>query len=138
MNTQKITLGDVWEDVTKTRKMTNRIKDRDNIVCRMTKTKSGAIKMVIQIGMEICDLLKWKKGDRIRIMKNKVNGTFLKIISCADNGYTLYEPNAKPCRLNVNCTFDFHKKYVLSHTKIVSFDMDKNSIVIDLSSLINE
>lgn len=139
MNTQsKITLGDVWEEISKS-VHPNRKKEKDDITCRFSKNKAGSIRMVFNIGMDICTLMEWKAGDKILLFRNKINGHLVKLSRSPDlHGYTLNTPASNPARMNVSSTLPFHKKYVLMYTKIVNFELDKNSILVDLSSLLQE
>ena len=143
MNSQAktgVTIGDVWEDITKNKSSYTRTKDKDNIICRLTKTRSKIEKtvMCLQIGIEICDLMGWKKNDHMMIFKNKISGTLLKITKSTDNGYKLSEPNKNPCRLNLHMTIEANKKHIMGATKIVHFDMDKNFIIVDYSALLKD
>lgn len=137
-NKNNLTIGDAWEDIIVKKQHHNRSKEKDNIIVRMIRAKSGNIAVSIQIGVEICDLLGWKKADRLHIMRNKLNGTLIKLSKANLEGHKLYEPNVNPCRRNISLTIDFHKKYILENTKLVNFDLEKNYIVIDISNLCNE
>lgn len=138
MNTQNnIKLGDVWEELTK-KKTYTRARETDNIIMRCTQAKSGQIRFSMQIGIDICDIFKWKKGDILSIMRNKLNGTFLKVSKSSLNGLKLTSPTKNAGRLNLWGTFDYHKKYILENTKIVSFELNKDYLIVDLSSLFNE
>lgn len=134
-NKNTVTIGDVWEEITHPKQHYNRERLKDNIIMRLVKTKSKSIAANIQIGMDICDLLKWKKGDKMLVMRNKLNGTQLRISKSFDDGYKLVEPNKNPCRMNINLTFTDHPKYMLSLTKEVTFELNKDHIIIDFSNL---
>jgi hypothetical protein len=137
MNTQKITLGDVWEDIS-TNRTNNRQRETDNITCRMIKNKAGSIRMSINFGIEICTLLGWKKNERLAIFRNRIQGNLLRIKKSAGTGYSLWSPNSNPCRMTVGTTFEFHKKYVLDKTVTINFDMEKDAVIIDISPLMTE
>jgi hypothetical protein len=145
MNTQNknsgtVKLGDVWEEISSTRKVHSpTYRETDNITVRIKKVKSGNLSVAIGVGSDICDLVKWNIGDKINIFRNKVNGTMLKLAKSPDeNGSKLHAPNLKYVRLMLVITFQSSNKYLLDTTKICSFDIDKNSVIIDITPLCKE
>jgi len=136
-NKNTVTIGDVWEELT-AKKIYQRQRETDNIIMRLNQAKSGQIRFSLQIGIDICEILNWKQGDIINIMRNKLNGVYLKLSKSNLDGLKLSSPNKNTCRLNLWGTLDFHKKYILDNTKPVNFDINKDSIIIDISNLCNE
>jgi hypothetical protein len=130
----KLTLGDIWEEIVLPRNTHHKSKEKDNVTCRVGVQKSGTLKISFGIGHDICDILQWKRGDKITWFRNKLNGTLIKLVK-TEMGYTLCEPNKKSNRMVITPSVESNRRYVLDKTEIVNFDIEKNGLIVDISKL---
>lgn len=94
----------------------------------------------ISIGKLVCELLNFKKNDRVFISVHKKDKNFILISKSLDvHTYKLHEsehPKKKSNFLSATFRYDFHEAFRLSQTILLDFDIDQNqSLLINIEKL---
>lgn len=95
----------------------------------------------ISIGKVICNLLEFKKGDRVDVLLHKEYKNLLMIFNSTNpQSYKLHESvvNEKKSNfLSATFRYDFHEPFKLSQTIILDYDINNEKIlIIDIEKLI--
>lgn len=82
----------------------------------------------ISIGKLVCELLNFKKNDRVFVSVHKEDKNYILISKSLDpHTYTLHEnvcKNKKSNFLSATFRYDFHEGFRLSQTILLDFDID--------------
>ena len=127
-----------WEEVVPYFHRDNHGQSKDAIAIRFVKNAKDKPYITIAFGSDVCGLLKFEKGKRIRLMRNRLRGTLLKVyLSGGDEGFSLYQTSKEHNKLYVKARINWDTSLIYNQTKIVNFDVgDDDCVILDISSLI--
>ena len=112
-------------------------KNRELVTLRAIATKAKGVTVHVAIGLTICELLEFKRHDRVEIKTHPKYKNILLVektdqlngykLSCSDNG-------ANFLRFAINSTY--YHDYKISQTMIAKYDIrEGNKLIIDFSIL---
>lgn len=115
--------------------------NRDEIICRVIPSHSNKMgyRINVSIGLCIAEICDFNKGDRIAVLRNKLNNVcYLLRKNDIGKGYLLSHGNGANCltfAFSVPLFENIH--FILSQNVIVEFDINNDkSLFLDLSGLI--
>lgn len=95
----------------------------------------------ISIGKVICNLLEFKRSDRVKVLLHKEYKNLLLVFNSNDPySYKLHETEIKSKKsnfLSVTFRYDFHEPFKLSQTIILDYNINNEKVLlIDIDKLI--
>lgn len=106
----------------------------DKIRARAVQTKAGTFQLDLALGIDICDLLGWQKGDFITVMRSRIRPNLLRFVK-SDHGYTLGDNANNLTKRYLKFALD-GKNYIVKKTFTCEYDVSDDGLIIDITDLL--
>jgi hypothetical protein len=124
---------DRFKGYTEARKTRKTDKKRDLLYCRQIRTNKNTLKLSVEIGKDLANVLSWKSGDNVKFLVHDLDPRKMILVkSMEKSDYTL--SSAEGCTtLNVSKKIDRIIDFPLGQSIAVQYDYERDTLMIDMS-----